>query len=494
MDFEKDKTRYEYNFVFTLWKFPKLYSRYISKIEKMDKFFDNKDANFFYILGKQMYKSGFNNFDTASVISFVSKNKSIEEAFNSKGGYNTFDLIKDELSKDNIGGYFSEILKINCLNELQDSGINIDKDYHKLSQMSPEQIRLFYSYKVNSIFQSNLSETPIEQMLISEEDLSEFNSGAIMGLSIAKTSPLLNYEILGVNKGLTFVGGTVNEGKTSFTLAVIVMGWLKDGRKTCLISNEQTIMEFKQILLSMVYMELFNDNEISRRRIKIGKYNSSEWDKIRQATQYYNKKYSHLLSFKKIFDYSLEDVQMTIEIMTAQGYEGFVYDVFKADDRTSGRVVDEMVEMSKSLFKTADTNKVSIVATIQLGLGFSNVRFVNMLTISTSKHITEPATEVLLLRNMWEDEVTGGKHDIKIYNYAYNAQGQKILDTNGKPIKKFYEVLGEDYKEIKLLFLAKTRNTKRETVLAYRFNGDCNTWEELGYCSPSHEDRNSKKQ
>ncbi len=285
MDFEKDKTRNEYNFVFTLWKFPKLYSRYISKIEKIDKFFDNKDANFFYILGKQMYKSGFNNFDMASVLSFISKNKSIEEAFNSKGGYNTFDLIKDELSKDNVGGYFSEILKINCLNELQNSGINIEKDYHKLSQMSPEQIRLFYSYKVNSIFQSSLSETPIEQMLISEDDLNEFNSGAIMGLSIAKTSPLLNYEILGINKGLTFVGGTVNEGKTSFTLAVIVMGWLKDGRKTCLISNEQTIMEFKQILLSMAYQELFNDNEISRRRIKIGKYDNSEWDKIKQATK-----------------------------------------------------------------------------------------------------------------------------------------------------------------------------------------------------------------
>lgn len=39
----------------------------------------------FIYLEKQMYKSGFNNFDTSSVISFVSKNKSIEEAFNSKG-------------------------------------------------------------------------------------------------------------------------------------------------------------------------------------------------------------------------------------------------------------------------------------------------------------------------------------------------------------------------------------------------------------------------
>lgn len=493
MNFEQEKTKFEYNFVFTLWKYPKSYIRYAKKIAKLTTFFTNKDVKFFYILGRQMVFAGFNDLDQVSVLSYVSKNEKIKNAFEQKGGYDTFELIKPELSENNLEGYFNEILKINCLTELQDKGFDIEKDYHTLSQMNAEQIRLYYSYKLNNIFLEHSSETKIEQILITDDDLINFNEGFAMGISIAKTAPLLNYEILGINRGLSFLGGTVNSGKSSATLALIIMGWIKDKRKSCIISNEQTIMEFKQMLIGMCSFELFGENDLDRRRIKIGKFNQDEWDKLKEIQEYFNKTYAPYLSFNKIFEYSLEDVQRTIEVMSAKGYEGFVYDVFKADDRTNGRVVDEMVEMSKSLFKTADNNNVSIIATIQLGLGYNDVRYLTMTTISTSKHIVEPATEVLLIRDMWEDEVTGGKNDIKIYNYAYNAQGQKILDGNGKPVKKFYEILGEDYKEIKLMFLAKTRNSKRGVVLAYRFNGDFNQWVELGYCNPSYENRNSKK-
>lgn len=493
MNFEEDKTKFEYNFVFTLWKYPKIYNRYAKKIDKLISFFTNKDVKFFYVLGKQMVRAGFNDLDQVSVLSYVEKNNKIKQAFNDKGGYDTFELIKPELSEDNADGYFNEILKINCLVELQDKGFDIEKDYHVLSQMDVEQIRMFYSYKLNNIFLEHTSETKIEQILLTDDDIETFNEGYAMGISIAKTAPLLNYEILGINRGLSFVGGTVNSAKTSITLALIVMGWAKDKRKSCIISNEQTIMEFKQMLIGMCSYELFGDNDLDRRRVKIGKFNKEEQDKLQQIKNYFNENYAPYLSFNKIFEYSLEDVQRTIEVMSAKGYEGFVYDVFKADDRTNGKVVDEMVEMSKSLFKTADNNDVSIVATIQLGLSYNDVRHLTMVTISTSKHIVEPATEVLLIRDMWEDEVTGGKHDIKIYNYAYNAQGQKILDGNGKPIKKFYEVLGDDYKDIKLLFLAKTRNSRRGTVLAYKFNGDFNQWTELGYCNPDYENRNSKR-
>lgn len=493
MDFEKEKCLNECNFVYSLWKSPKLYSRFINKINRMENFFSNKDANFYYILGKQMYKSGFETFDSASVISFVEgKSSAIKKAFYDKGGYDTFKEVSEDLDTSNVNGYFQEILKINCLSELQDKGFNIEKDYHLLSQMSAEQIRMYYSYQLNTTIQHNTSEAPIQQVIISDDDLMDFNSGVAMGISIAKTAPLLNYEILGINKGLTFFGGTVNAGKTSAVIALITMGWAKDNRKTCLISNEQTILEFKQIFLSMASYEVEKEEGLTRRRIKLGQYNTNEWDKMKKAQEYFNKNYSKLISFKQIFDYSLDDVQMTIDILSAQGYEGFIYDVFKADDRTSGKVVDEMVEMSKSLFKTARNNGVAVVATIQLGLSFSDIRFLSMLTISTSKHITEPATEVVLLRDMWADECTGEKFDIKIYNYAYNSRGDKMIGPDGKPIKKFIEVFGDDYKDIKLAFISKTRNTKRDTVLAYRFNGDYNVWEELGYCTPSYENRNKK--
>lgn len=492
MDFEKKKTIMEHNFVFSLWKNPKLYSRYINKIDKMEKLFDSKDANFFYVVGKQMYKAGFEQFDEASVLSFVSGNDMIKDAFIKKGGYGVYEAAKSHLEGDNAEGYFNEIIKINCLNDLQNNGINIENDYHKLSQMSVEQIKMFYSYKLNNIFLTKSSTTHIDDMDITDEDLMLLNSGAQMGLSIASVAPLLNYEILGINRGLSFIGGAVNQGKTAFCCGVVVRGFLSQGIKTVLISNEQTLMEFKQLFLAMAVNEI--KENVDRRRIKIGHYGTKEWEVLRAAKDHYNTYYAPFLKFAKIFDYSLEDVQTIVSTMSARGYKGFIYDVFKAEDGTSGRVVEEMKEMSKALFKTADETDSYVVATIQLGLSFSDVRNLHMGVISTSKHITEPATETLLLREMWDDECTGEKNDIKIYNYKYDRDGNKMIDkATGKPIKQYIEVFGEDYRQIKLLFVAKTRNTDRGICIAYKFNGAYNKWKELGYCTPSYENRNSNK-
>ena len=148
--------------------------------------------------------------------------------------------------------------------------------------------------------------------------------------------------------------------------------------------------------------------------------------------------------------------------------------------------------MSKVLFNTADRTDTSIVATVQLGMSFNNVRYQNMNSISSSKQIVEVATEILLIRTMWNDEVTGADFDIKMYNYIYDRNGQKVLDDENKPLKKPIEIYGDDYKNIKLLFLAKTRNSKEFVVIAYRFNGDFNEWEELGYCNPHFKNRDSK--
>ena len=93
---------------------------------------------------------------------------------------------------------------------------------------------------------------------------------------------------------------------------------------------------------------------------------------------------------------------------------------------------------------------------------------------------------------MWDDESTGGKHDIKIETPTFDNHGNPLKDKQGKPIMKQISVTGQDYKKIKLVFLAKTRNTGQGIVLAYKFNGGFNQWEELGYCYPSHENRGRK--
>lgn len=839
MDFTEQRTICEYNFVFTLWKFPKLYGKFINKINKIENFFSNKDANFYYVLGLQLFKRGFKTFDELTVLTMVNSNVLLLDAYNKKGGYDIFLTASKNLVEENIDGYFNEILKLNTLSVLQDNGINIEKDYEKITKMDLDQLKMFYNYKISNVFLTTASETKIQSLDITDDDIAYFNAGSSMGLSIAQLAPLLNYEILGINKGITFIGGLVNGGKaqklsakvitpngyttigqikigdkicgedgkvynvtgvfdrgikknyrvkfndesyteccdehlwnvnkttfkdknkfvtvmlkdilndsvglksksnnayrysipeyqpvymdekehiihpyllgvllgdgylcgqtlsissietdvvdkcksllddnytikkssgnnyswnlinikekynkykreikrldlekksndkfipdeykydsisnrlellrglfdtdgcvdtksnnysictksdrlkddilfisrslgmlasakwshrnndknkecwhisirfnenlkpfsskkhiekykpnkrnkslrrkiasieyigeeqmkcimvdnpthlyltddfivthnTSFSLAIIVMSWILNNVKCCIISNEQTIIEFKQFLMAMASYRLFGEdnNSLTKRRIKIGSYNVDEIEKLTQIKNYVNEHFAPYLSFAKIFDYNINEVQMIVETMSVKGYSGFVYDVFKAEDRTNGRVVDEMIEMSKCLFKSADHTDTSIVATLQLGLTYNNIRYLNMNCISSSKQVAEVASEIILIRTMWDDEVTGAEHDIKIFNYIYDKYGQKMLDAEGNPLIKEIPVNGNEYKNIKLAFIAKTRNTGEFKVIAYHFNGDYNKWVELGYCNPHFTNRENKK-
>lgn len=809
----------ENNFVFCLWSQPKIYGKYIKRINALDRFLETESAKFFYTIGCKLIEKGMTSFDQATVLSYIDSNEIIKSKFLGYGGYDTFSVVASNLDYKNVDGFYGEIIKMNIINDLEQKGFDIKNNWSKLSQMTSDEIRAYFSYQLNNTFIKTGSETRIEDFTITQEDFDLFDSGMQMGLSIASTAPLLNYEILGLNRGLSLIGGHVNQGKaqpitskvltpsgyvqlkdiyigqticgypsrdvpytrqkvqgiypqgkkkiyklifsdgsvcecndehiwtfmdkgknivtktlkefqldmiqgehfymlprkvfqpetsnillcpydlysvgymfgnrcnvwtgflefntqrvhkkflassemgintnpdltkstneevvwnelyrvkfdkklsdwvkgkagekifktkkfknqrtgreyvafdeqviyrlhkddreklltgwldsmsdlnelgdhykvytpnipmldvmvdvgrslgwqvnrtaprtayfkkynqtkirlskiidtgkyeemvcikvsgsnelyitdnfipthnTSFSFAVIMKAWLNAGIKSCIISNEQTINEFKQLMIAQVSYELFGESGLDRRRLKVGHFSNREEEMFKKVMEKINTDYVPYIKFAKIFNYSIEDVQMIIETLAAQGYGGFIYDVFKAEDSASGSVIGEMKEMSKELFMLADRTDSSIIATVQLGLSDLNTRFLALDNISTSKHISEPATEVLLIRGMWDDEITGGKHDIKIETPTFDNHGNPLKDKQGKPIMKQISVVGQDYKKIKLVFLAKTRNTGQGIVLAYRFNGGYNQWEELGYCYPSHENRGRK--
>lgn len=492
MDFTKDRGIVEGNFVFSLWQKPKLYRKYNKKIEKMNGVFSCEDMKFFYYIGLRMYQAEYKVFDRITISSFIEQqHKDIKVMFEELNGYRIFESTQTHLDIENVNAYFNQIIKFNVLDEMQKQGLNVDLYYDKIIDMDVDQVKMFYSHKINKIFLEQSTDTKIEEFQVTKEDIDAFDSGAAMGISIGLEAPLLNNELLGVNRGETFIGATINEGKTSFSLAILINSWLKSKIKCCIISNEQTIMEFKRMMISMASYELYGSGGISRRSLKKGGFSDNEKEKLKNIRLYLDKNVTPYLKFSKIFDYNIEDVKAIIETLSAQGFEGFLYDVFKADDDISTTVIGEMKKMSKELFQSADANDVAVVCTIQLGLGYSDARRLTMQTISTSKHITEPATEVLLFRSMWDDETTGSEFDVQCYNYYKTEQGAIALDGYGHPIRVPVEI--QDHQNVKLLFLAKTRNTIQGLCLAYKYNGDYNIWEELGYCTPAYSNRNSKR-
>lgn len=837
----KGRDMNEVGFVVSLWKNLGQYRSY-RKLVDIEDFFMTDAAKVFYSIGLQMFENGYSSIDRASVLSHVSKVPALESLFNKFGGYQTYEDILPKITDGNAEGYYSNIQKAVFLNKLKNAGIDVDGNYAKLVQMNVEQIRRFYSYHINNAAMNSTTKIVAEDLTITEDDFEYFHTAAGMGFQFGDISPLMNCELLGIDKGLSFIGGMTNAGKaqplyskvltphgfvemgslalgdkiigrdgkehsvvgifpqgkkpsykvtftdgsstescdehiwnvsnknwkgkhyrtfrnltlreimdqglvlpredktaykwtipvcdpiqtfkekkhfispyimgallgdgylsgtslqfstsewdiienirfdlqegynihkinaenytwnitgrnefgkngylselerlglreslsrtkfipkeylldsaenrmfllqglfdtdgciqngshcsistmseqlksdivwlcnslgmttsvtldtrekynggtcykisihandqkdlftsekhkskycgrksrltpvrtiqsieyvgdvemqcimvdaedhlyitddfivthnTSYVMAIFIRSWMQAKIKTAIISNEQTIREFKRLLIAMVGYELFGDTGLSRRRIKTGRFNNSEEAMFRKIMEHSNKNYGHLIKFFKIYDYSMDDVEIIIDTYSALGYEAYIYDVFKADDDTDKAVIGEMKKASKELFKCADRNNVTILATVQLGISFENVRFTGLSSISTSKQIVEPAHTTLLLRTMWDDEVTGGKYDIECWNYMLDGAGQKIPKGDGTFIRKNIVIEPGTERHYKLAFIAKTRNGEQETVIVYKFLGDYNIWVEIGYATRVHrKNRNAQK-
>lgn len=837
----KGRDMNEVGFVISLWKDLGKYRSYRRIVEAED-FFMHEAAKVFYIIGLQMFEAGYTSIDKASVLSHVSKSAGLESLFNKFGGYSVYEDMLPKITPGNMDGYFANIQKAVFLNKLKEAGINVDDNYTKLSQMNVEQIRRFYSFHVNSAAMNSATKIVAEDLTITDEDYEYFDSAAGMGFGFGHISPLMNYELLGIDKGLSFIGGMTNAGKaqplyskvltpqgfvemgslalgdkivgrdgkehsvvgifpqgkkpsykvtftdgssaescdehiwnasnknwkgkhyrtfrnltlreimdqgltlsredktaykwtipvceaiqtfeekkhfispyimgallgdgylsgtslqfstsewdiienikfdlqdgydihksnannytwtltgrnesgrneylselerlglreslsrtkfipkeylldsaenrmfllnglfdtdgcvqngshcsistmseqlksdivwlcnslgmttsvtmdnrekynggicykiaihaknqedlftsekhkskycgrksrltpvrtiqsieyvgdvemqcimvdaedhlyitddfivthnTSYVMAVFIRAWMQARIKTAIISNEQTIREFKRLLIAMVGYELFGETGLSRRRIKTGSFTSNEGNQFKQIMAYSNENYGHLIKFFKIYDYSMDDVEIIIDTYSALGYEAYIYDVFKADDDADKSVIGEMKKAAKSLFKCADRNEVTIIATIQLGISFEDVRFTKLSSISTSKQIVEPAHTAVLLRTLWDDEVSGGKFDIECWNYMLDGNGEKIAKGDGTFIKRRIEIPEGTENDYKLAFISKTRNGEPNTVIVYKFLGDYNIWVELGYATKVHrKNRNAQK-
>lgn len=478
----ENKDRVEASFVFSLWNDPKSYRTFRNKIDDTSKFFTSSAAQFYYTLGLEMFQKGYSEFDKVSVETYVSSTPSIRNEYDRLGGYSTYSDIKSGVKKENSDGFYNDILKMNCLKDLHDKGFSIIADWDKLRRMTLDQIKRYYTYQLNNVMLDKTSGVEIETMEITDDDMGYFIEGLGMGYSIHHTSPLLNHSTLGLHEGVTIIGGGSGTGKSSFISGVLLRSWIKDKIPACIIANEEDSRKWKTVLISMVAYEMFGNKALTRRRLKMGNFTKAEREMLETVRDKINKDYGKTIQFVKLYGYSPEEVELVIDMMSARGIKAFVYDTFKASDDANAR--DEMKETSKVLFQCADRNGAMLVLTMQLALYMSNIRHLQMDNISSSKQTVEVAGEVFLMRGLWEDEVTGGKHDVKAYRYATHPKtGEYLKGIDGKPIKDFIKIEEGEHSDYMLLFVAKTRNDKRDKIILYKVNGDYSIWEEIGYCT-----------
>ncbi|MCL1696397.1 MULTISPECIES: DnaB-like helicase C-terminal domain-containing protein [unclassified Lysinibacillus] len=470
----------EASFVFCLWKNPELFDDY-SDFNPSTELLLN-DSKFYYSIGKQMKDLEYKSLDNASVFAHLKDNQLLAEEFSLKGGFKTVDKMCKILSLDNVESYYDTLTKSNMLINLYDKGFNVLSKLEKFKQMTTSQLYDYYEYQLDNVFLGRGSGVEIVDLDIPDDFVDRCNSGEERGLSYHSTSPLMNYHTMGLHRSnVQIFAGFSGTGKSSYVVNSYVMAILDAGESITIIANEMNIDAWRHLFLATVLSQKLNYFGLTRKKQKTGSYTDEQLAMIKEAQKYITENYKGRIKFVKIFDYSIDDVKRVIRKMAKRGFNYNIFDTFKSEDASSSNVTGELIEASKQLLQVAEKENVNITITMQLAIYMENTRYLTSATLSSAKAVKEVVSEVILMRKLWDDEYSGQKYDVKPWRY--------IRDSNGKITgSKEYLTLDPE-KRYRIMFLDKTRNDDDDICVISRFDGAWNSWKEIGYCTPMHQNR-----
>ena len=172
-----DRHKAECGFVFSLWKDPELYLDYLNLNEGKDETLKNKDAVFYYNLGKAMYKAGFRNFDALSVDTFLTKKDSARKRFEEMGGYASVDELKSIVGDVNVEAYFDIIAKKNTLSLIANTYETLFNDVDRFENATSEDVYNAFDLLNNGVAVANNTDAKIEQLQITDKFLEDCDKG-----------------------------------------------------------------------------------------------------------------------------------------------------------------------------------------------------------------------------------------------------------------------------------------------------------------------------
>lgn len=476
IELTKNREMIEGNFIFCLYKNPDLFPDYPIRAND-DLYLD--DSKFYYALGMELYKLGYRSFDDATIQQYISNKDIIKNGYERRGGYRTIQEITRVLNEDNIDSYYDDLTKWNKLITLHQYGFNVMSNIDNFIKMSNDEVDQYYDYIFNDVMVQKTSDIQMEDLEVDDQFIQDNIEGLSMGLRYNKYCHILDYLTMGLPKGdITAVASYTNGGKTSFIINNMVIPVAESGIKTCIISNEQQIQVYKTLLLVYVLTEELDYYSLTRKKIKAGKYTDEDLDAIKKAQNVIREKYTPYIKFVKLFDYNMGKVAKIIKKLSRQGYEMFAYDTMKLDTDMSSSEWVAFLKDSKILFQAVSKCNVACVVSLQLALHTEGTRFLGYRCLANGKQISEVMSEIIMFRDLWEDEFNGEKFDVETYRHE--------RDENGKYSKNKKLINLDKDKNYKIFFHVKTRSDEANQCLLYEFNGRYNKWYEKGFCKPQH--------
>ena len=466
----KDRERIEASFVFCFWKDPTLYDDYREVNIGNDETLITKDAIFYFQLGRALRKQGLNTFDNISVSNYLSSRPSVNAQFEEYGGWHEVEKLKNLVNTNNIASYYDALIKKNALTRIASKYDEVFEDIERFDNATSEDVYKTFDLLNSSAVMSSKNESKIENMVITKEDLASLENGEAQGVSYAKAAPLLNYTTLGLPIGdIMLISGHSGAGKTSFAFRLMT-AIAEEGTPVTVVSNEMQLSKYKLLLLAHVLTHDLKYYKLTRKKLQIGKWSDEEREKINEAVDIVNSKYTNIY-FIKIFGNDAATIMRQMKRANRlYGSTVFLWDTYKSDDTTSDKMWQELLLSSRRVFNLVAKESWSLVCTFQLALYTTNQRYLDAGCLSNSKQIKEVVSEHIMMRKLWHDEYSGEKFDCKPYKYNREDKSKEAITLD--PDKTYIVV-----------FIDKTRNDENAKCILFEWASAWNQWIELGYCN-----------
>lgn len=456
----------ECNFIFALYKEPSLIDDYKNVVNGTD--IITEDGVFYYGLAQQLYRSGYQAFDNISLYTFLEDKKTLKEEFEDRGGYKAITEITSLINTDNMVIYYDELIKNNMMLRLYDAGFSIMADYEKIVQMTSEELYDYYDFQLNNICVGKIEKIRAVNLSEGYEPyIKDWDKGKSVGYKIGYS--LLNYRLAGVHKkNLLLHLAHIGNGKTTTAILFYILPVLESGENVCIIGNEQSVDEFRQMILASV---LFNKIEyfgMNRQKFILGHFTDENKEYIKKAAKWLEE-CAGKLNFIEMSDYSIGSVKKIIKKYSKLGTGLFVFDTLKPEQENSDKAWADFSEVAKELFLLAKKENIAIVATAQLSSESMARRYLDLSCTGKSRAIAETASQVVMFRSLSREE----KGKLKPYQFQKNSDGKY------SKIRKTFD-LDED-KDYIALFTPKNRFGDTQPQLIYERNMSFNTLKEIGY-------------
>lgn len=468
------KVACEANIVSIFYKEPELMYDYQLKLED---FSENTWRVYWQIAYDIIVKEKKSVLDDITVGLYLEKHSKLKQKYDEYGGYDTIDKATEYIKTSNISGYVNELKKWETVIRMIASGFPVTDRIKEFIDMSLDEIYKEYDALLNHIFIN--AEEDVMSYSLSDgiyDLIEQLNEGIAVGLPY-DNMPTLTKETGGQLPGnITLVGGLSNMGKTTLTRTMLIPSAVKYGERLVILVNEEGKAKWQRELIVWVANNIYK-TDLQKFVVRDGKFSDEVKELLYKCADWIaEKSENNMLTIIPFSRYETQKAIRVIKKYASLGVKYFILDTYKAD---AGSRSDRMwLDMQQNMVDIYDTVKaeggknVHITITFQLAKSSARQRFYSQDNIGMAKSIIDPASTCLMLRDVFEDEYTGERNELKVYRLDGKNNKSKI------PVKLDHD------KHYQLIFIVKNREGAANNIqIVCEHDMSRNLLKEVGFTS-----------